>query len=99
MMWRDWSGFGVCPGLAGAPRLSVLAIFTRYFDLSRPAFAGSILALRDCRVRAMRYWLDHKARNHENILSVAARSFRERGGDSSGIGTEMKKTGPPRMFE
>ena len=47
----------------------------------------------------MRYWLDHKARNHENILSVAARSFRERGGDSSGIGTEMKKTGPPRMFE
>ena len=42
---------------------------------------------------AMRYSLEHKARNHENILSVAARSFRERGGDSSGIGTVMKKVG------
>jgi TetR/AcrR family transcriptional repressor of nem operon len=41
----------------------------------------------------MRYSLEHKARNHENILSVAARSFRERGGDSSGIGTVMKKVG------
>jgi TetR/AcrR family transcriptional repressor of nem operon len=36
--------------------------------------------------------LEHKARNHENILSVAARCFREHGG-SSGIGTVMKKTG------
>jgi TetR/AcrR family transcriptional repressor of nem operon len=41
----------------------------------------------------MRYSLEHKARNHEKILSMAARSFRERGGDSSGIGTVMKKVG------
>src|SRR5690242_13375235 len=41
----------------------------------------------------MRYSLEHKARNREKILSVAARSFRERGGDSSGIGTVMKKVG------
>src|SRR5258707_143873 len=41
----------------------------------------------------MRYSLEHKAQNHENILSVAARSFREHGGDSSGIGTVMKKGG------
>jgi len=31
--------------------------------------------------------------NHEKILSVAARSFRERGGDASGIGTVMTKVG------
>ena len=41
----------------------------------------------------MRYSLEHKAKNHENILSVAARSFREEGADSSGIGTVMKKVG------
>jgi TetR/AcrR family transcriptional repressor of nem operon len=41
----------------------------------------------------MRYSQEHKAQNHENILSVAARSFREHGGDSSGIGTVMKKVG------
>jgi len=41
----------------------------------------------------MRYSLEHKAQNHEKILSVAARSFRESGGDSSGIGTVMKKVG------
>jgi TetR/AcrR family transcriptional regulator, transcriptional repressor for nem operon len=41
----------------------------------------------------MRYSQEHKARNHERILSVAARSFRERGGDASGIGTVMKKVG------
>jgi TetR/AcrR family transcriptional repressor of nem operon len=41
----------------------------------------------------MRYSVEHKAQNHENILSVAARSFREHGGDSSGIGTVMKKVG------
>jgi TetR/AcrR family transcriptional repressor of nem operon len=41
----------------------------------------------------MRYSQEHKAQNHENILSVAARSFRERGGDSSGVGTVMKKAG------
>lgn len=41
----------------------------------------------------MRYSHEHKARNHENILSLAARSFREHGGDGSGIGTVMKKAG------
>jgi TetR/AcrR family transcriptional regulator, transcriptional repressor for nem operon len=41
----------------------------------------------------MRYSLEHKARNHERILSVAARSFREHGGDTSGIGTVMSKVG------
>ena len=41
----------------------------------------------------MRYSPEHKAQNHEKILSVAARSFREHGGDSSGIGTVMKKVG------
>jgi TetR/AcrR family transcriptional regulator, transcriptional repressor for nem operon len=41
----------------------------------------------------MRYSREHKAKNHEKILSVAARSFRERGADSSGIGTVMKKVG------
>jgi TetR/AcrR family transcriptional repressor of nem operon len=41
----------------------------------------------------MRYSLEHKAENHEKILSTAARSFREHGGDSSGIGTVMKKVG------
>jgi TetR/AcrR family transcriptional repressor of nem operon len=41
----------------------------------------------------MRYSLEHKAQNHENILSVAARSFRKHGGASSGIGTVMKKVG------
>jgi TetR/AcrR family transcriptional repressor of nem operon len=41
----------------------------------------------------MRYSLEHKEQNHENILSTAARSFREHGGDSSGIGTVMKKVG------
>ena len=41
----------------------------------------------------MRYSPEHKAQNHENILSVAARSFREHGADMSGIGTVMKKVG------
>lgn len=41
----------------------------------------------------MRYSLEQKEQNHENILSMAARSFREHGGDSSGIGTVMKKAG------
>src|SRR5215471_5551556 len=41
----------------------------------------------------MRYPPEHKAESHENILSVAARSFREHGGDISGIGTVMKKVG------
>ncbi len=41
----------------------------------------------------MRYSPQHKAENHEKILAMAARSFRERGGDGSGIGTVMKKVG------
>jgi len=41
----------------------------------------------------MRYSLEHKAKNHEKIVSMAARSFRAHGGDSSGIGTVMKKAG------
>jgi TetR/AcrR family transcriptional repressor of nem operon len=41
----------------------------------------------------MRYSPEHKAENHEKILSLAARSFREHGGDSSGIGTVMEKVG------
>jgi TetR/AcrR family transcriptional repressor of nem operon len=41
----------------------------------------------------MRYSAEHKAQSHEKILSMAARSFRERGGDSSGIGTVMRKVG------
>jgi len=60
-------------------------------------FAGSILALTVNRGRSysyvMRYSLEHKARNHEKILSMAARSFREHGGDSSGIGRVMKDVG------
>src|SRR5690349_16937157 len=41
----------------------------------------------------MRYSLEHKAQNHQKILSVPARSVREQGGDSSRIGTVMKKVG------
>ena len=41
----------------------------------------------------MRYSREHKAKNREKILSMAARSFREHGGDTSGIGTVMKKAG------
>src|SRR5215471_13579880 len=41
----------------------------------------------------MRYSTEHKAENHEKILSMAARSFREHGADSSGIGKVMKKEG------
>src|SRR3569832_1650887 len=41
----------------------------------------------------MRYSAEHKARNHERILSMAARSFREHGGDASGIGTVMSMVG------
>jgi TetR/AcrR family transcriptional repressor of nem operon len=41
----------------------------------------------------MRYSIEHKERNHEKILAMAARTFREHGGDSSGIGTVMKKVG------
>ena len=58
---------------------------------------NSNLLLTDIRVRTysypMRYSAEHKAQNHERILSVAARSFRERGGESSGIGTVMNKVG------
>src|ERR1700740_1882304 len=41
----------------------------------------------------MRYSLEHKARNREKILAMGARSIREHGGDTSGIGTVMKKAG------
>jgi TetR/AcrR family transcriptional repressor of nem operon len=41
----------------------------------------------------MRYSAEHKATNHERLLSAAARSFREHGGDSSGIGTVLKRVG------
>ena len=41
----------------------------------------------------MRYSAEHKAKNHEKILSVAARSFREHGENTSGIGTVMSKVG------
>src|SRR6201992_2083188 len=41
----------------------------------------------------MRYSREHKAKNHENMVAVAARAFREHGGDSSGIGSVMKKVG------
>ena len=41
----------------------------------------------------MRYSAEHKTESHEKILSVAARSFRENGADTSGIGTVMKKVG------
>ena len=41
----------------------------------------------------MRYSLENKARNREKILAMAARSIREHGGDTSGIGTVMKKAG------
>jgi TetR/AcrR family transcriptional repressor of nem operon len=41
----------------------------------------------------MRYSLEHKAENREKILSMASRSFREHGGDSSGIGTVMRNAG------
>jgi TetR/AcrR family transcriptional repressor of nem operon len=68
-----------------------------YTKVSFTLLAGSILALTDIRVLpysyVMRYSLEHKAQTHEKILSVAARSFRERGGDTSGIGTVMKKVG------
>ena len=41
----------------------------------------------------MRYSLQHKAQNHEKIVSMAARSFREHGAYSHGIGSVMKKVG------
>ena len=54
-------------------------------------------SLDNVRVRAyayaMRYSPEHKAESREKILSMAARSFREHGGDSSGIGTVMKQAG------
>jgi TetR/AcrR family transcriptional repressor of nem operon len=55
------------------------------------------LVLTDDRVLSysyvMRYSQEHKARNREKILDMAARWFREHGGDTSGIGTVMKKVG------
>ena len=82
------------------PRLSVLGclrVVQTKFELLRCALARSVVDLTSVRGRAysfvMRYSPEHKAQNHEKILSVAARSFRERGGDSSSIGTVMKKVG------
>ena len=66
-------------------------------ELPRWGLAASILVLTGNRVLSysyvMRYSPEHKAQNHENILSAAARSFREHGADISGIGTVMKKVG------
>jgi TetR/AcrR family transcriptional repressor of nem operon len=89
----------------GSPRYTLLEFVKRtkpsrrFKQIAKPTtrISKSNLALTFVRVRAysyvMRYSLEHKAQNHENILSVAARSFREHGGDSSGIGTVMKKVG------
>ena len=41
----------------------------------------------------MRYPAKQKAETHEKILAVAARSFREHGSESSGIGQVMKELG------
>ena len=55
---------------------------------------GLLTLLEDARTLTfMRYSAEHKAENHEKILSMAARAFREHGGDSSGIGTVMKRVG------
>lgn len=65
-------------------------------DVWQPVIAGRC-PLDSVRVRAyskpVRYSPEHKAKNHEKILSMAARSFREHGGDISGIGSVMKKVG------
>jgi TetR/AcrR family transcriptional regulator, transcriptional repressor for nem operon len=68
-------------------------------DPATAAFFGARISgpLTTIKVRAyskaVRYSPEHKAENHEKILSMAARSFREHGGDSSGIGTVMKRVG------
>jgi len=41
----------------------------------------------------MRYPAKQKAETHQTILAHAARSFREHGGDSNGIGSVMKAVG------
>src|ERR1700732_4888655 len=41
----------------------------------------------------MRFSLKDTTQNHEKIVCVAAPSFRDRRGDSSGIGSVMKKVG------
>jgi TetR/AcrR family transcriptional repressor of nem operon len=41
----------------------------------------------------MRYPAEQKAETHERILAAAARSFRERGAASNGIGAVMKELG------
>ena len=92
-------GVNPAPGLARFyTRARETVSFCRNgFLLLRNPQARSTWHLTSIRVRsyslAMRYSPEHKAHNHENILSVAARSFRERGADSSGIGTVMKKVG------
>jgi TetR/AcrR family transcriptional regulator, transcriptional repressor for nem operon len=41
----------------------------------------------------MRYPLEQKAETHAKIIATAARSFREHGADSNGIGSVMKELG------
>jgi TetR/AcrR family transcriptional repressor of nem operon len=87
-----WPGItSVCPLYGQSFRQQFLLVVSVVLKQNQ------VLALTGIRVLAysyvMRYSREHKAHNHEKILSVAARSFRERGGDSSGIGTVMKKVG------
>ena len=69
--------------------------FRQGFALKKPSRPVSVLTYERGRSYslAMRYSVEHKKQNHQKILSVAARSFREHGGDTSGIGTVMKKVG------
>jgi TetR/AcrR family transcriptional repressor of nem operon len=46
-----------------------------------------------CNLKRMRYPPERKAETHEKILAVAARSFREQGSDTNGIGEVMRKLG------
>jgi TetR/AcrR family transcriptional regulator, transcriptional repressor for nem operon len=71
--------------------------FTSIGHATRPRISKRKLVLTDIRVRSyslvVRYSPEHKAENHDKILSTAARSFREHGADGSGIGMVMKKVG------
>jgi TetR/AcrR family transcriptional repressor of nem operon len=88
-MFCEWAG---CVALRLGESIAVEALK----KIEHDGFARSIVVLTGIRVRAysyaVRYSLEHKAQSYENILSMAARCFREHGG-SSGIGTVMKKTG------
>lgn len=78
-------GRGCCVAKSSLSANPVLASKESAFDLDKKRVRSYSLP--------MRYSPEHKAKNHEKILCVAARSFREGGGDSSGIGTVMKKVG------